>query len=113
MPPMYTQKRLLTGFLVSFTAVIIILLADHYAALNLPVLLLIPLRWLPILIFMVYAVKKKSLTTWIFFSMLAGIEFGYDLPAVAKEMLSTYEWILHDGVPPICLQVQTPKNVHA
>lgn len=95
MPPMYTQKRLLTGFLVSFTAVIMILLADHYAALNLPVLLLIPLRWLPILIFMVYAVKKKSLTTWIFFSMLAGIEFGYDLPAVAKEMNIVSQIFIH------------------
>jgi proton glutamate symport protein len=83
---MFTQKRLLLGFLISFTSIIIFLLINHYAGLNLPEALLIPFRWLPIIIFLFYALKKKNLTTWIFFSMLAGIEFGYDLPLVAKEM---------------------------
>jgi proton glutamate symport protein len=83
---MFTQKRLLLGFLISFTSIIIFLLINHYAGLNLSEALLIPFRWLPIIIFLFYALKKKNLTTWIFFSMLAGIEFGYDLPLVAKEM---------------------------
>ena len=92
---MFTQKRLLLGFLLSFTFVLIVLLADHYLALNLPGVLLIPLRWIPIIIFLLYAVKKRSLTTWIFFAMLAGIEFGYDLPAVAKEMNLVSQIFIH------------------
>lgn len=34
----------------------------------------------------VLAFRKKSLTTWILVSMVAGAEFGYDLPAVAKNL---------------------------
>ncbi|MCX6287762.1 MAG: cation:dicarboxylase symporter family transporter [Bacteroidetes bacterium] len=92
---MARQKRLFLGFLISFTLVIIFLLIDHYAGLKLPESLLIPLRWLPILIFLLYSFKKKSLTTWIFFSMLAGIEFGYDLPMVAKEMNIVSQIFIH------------------
>ncbi len=44
---------------------------------------------------MLYAAKKKSLTTWIFFSMLAGVEFGYDLPVVAKEMNLVSQIFIH------------------
>ena len=92
---MPSQRRLLLGFLISFTLVIVFLLINHYAGLNTPEALLIPLRWLPIAIFMLYAVKKKSLTTWIFFSMLAGVEFGYDLPVVAKEMNLVSQIFIH------------------
>ncbi len=92
MPP---QRRLLLGFLISFTLVIVFLLINHYTGLNAPEALLIPLRWLPIAIFMLYAAKKKSLTTWIFFSMLAGVEFGYDLPVVAKEMNLVSQIFIH------------------
>ena len=92
---MFTQKRLFLGFLISFTLILILLLADHYACLNFPEGFLVPLRWLPIAIFLIYAFKKKSLTTWIFFSMLAGIEFGYDLPGVAKEMNIVSQIFIH------------------
>lgn len=83
---MFSKKSLLIGFFISLTLVIVLLLADHYASLNLPEGLLIALRWMPVMIFLFYAFRKKSLTTWIFFSMLAGVEFGYDLPIVAREM---------------------------
>ncbi len=92
---MPSQRRLLLGFLISFTLVIVFLLINHYTGLNAPEALLIPLRWLPIAIFMLYAAKKKSLTTWIFFSMLAGVEFGYDLPVVAKEMNLVSQIFIH------------------
>lgn len=92
---MFTQKRLLAAFLSIVTLVLLILLADHYLSLNLPGLLFVTLRWLPILVFAVYAFKKKSLTTWIFFSMLAGVEFGYDLPGAAKEMNIVSQIFIH------------------
>ena len=92
---MPVQRRLLLGFLSCFTLVIVFLLIDHYAGLNLPETLLMPLRWLPVILFLLYSLKKRSLTTWIFFSMLAGIEFGYDLPVVAKEMNLVSQIFIH------------------
>ncbi len=41
------------------------------------------LRWLVIAIFTVYAVYKRSLTTWIMVSMLIGAEVGHDFPRIA------------------------------
>lgn len=92
---MFSKKKLLGVFFVCLSFDVILLLLDHYASLNLPETLLIPLRWLPIILFMLYAAKKKSLTTWIFFSMLAGVEFGYDLPVVAREMNIVSQIFIH------------------
>jgi len=83
---MYSKTHLLAGFFVCVTLVIILLFADHYASLNLPEGMLVPLRWLPVLILFLYALRSKSLTTWIFFAMLAGGEFGHDFPSLATNM---------------------------
>lgn len=40
-------------------------------------------RWLLCLLIIVYAIRKKSLTTWILISMIVGVEFGHDFPAIA------------------------------
>ncbi|MBK7212477.1 MAG: cation:dicarboxylase symporter family transporter [Bacteroidales bacterium] len=40
-------------------------------------------RWLLCLLIIIYAFRKKSLTTWILISMLIGVEFGHDFPAIA------------------------------
>jgi proton glutamate symport protein len=40
-------------------------------------------RWLVLAFVFVYALRKRSLTTWIMFSMLAGAEFGHDFQSVA------------------------------
>lgn len=92
---MFTQKFFLRGFLFSFTLAVMILLLDHFTAMGLPEVVLIPLRWLPIAFFLGYAIRKKSLTTWIFLSMLAGVEFGYDMPAAAKEMNIVSQIFIH------------------
>ncbi|MEO5905435.1 MAG: dicarboxylate/amino acid:cation symporter [Saprospiraceae bacterium] len=44
------------------------------------------LRWLALIGLTYWVWKRKSLTTWILFSMLIGAEFGYDFPAVASEL---------------------------
>ena len=43
-------------------------------------------RWVFIASFIVYAFYKRSLTTWIFFSMLLGIEIGLDYPIFAQNL---------------------------
>lgn len=44
------------------------------------------LRWLGICVLILYALPKKSLTLWIFVSMLIGAEIGYDFPAIGIEL---------------------------
>jgi proton glutamate symport protein len=49
-------------------------------------LLLTTFRIVSILVFGFVAWKKKSLTVWILFSLVAGAEFGYDLPHIANSL---------------------------
>jgi len=83
---MLTPRKLILSFFISLTLAIIVHLIDKFFQLNLPDGLLIILRWIPIVFYFLYAFKKNKLTTWIFVSMLAGVEFGYDVPLIAKEL---------------------------
>ena len=80
-PRWYVLFVLLTLFVVS-----VLTLADHYSVLNISKTVLIVFRWVTIAAIVGYAIYKKSLTTWILISMVAGAEFGYDLPQVAAKM---------------------------
>ena len=92
---MLNPKRLLSGFFITLTLAVIAHLFSHYTALQLPVLLLLVLRWIPLVIYFLYAITKKKLTTWIFVSMLIGVEFGYDMPMVAKELNIVSQIFIH------------------
>jgi len=92
---MFTPRRLLIGFFISLTLAMGVSFTDHFFLPGLPVWLLAPIRWLPILFYFLYACKKKKLTTWIFVSMLAGVEFGYDFPIVAKELNIVSQIFIH------------------
>ena len=83
---MFKPGKLIFGFLISLTVAVIVHLLDKFMQLNLPGSLLLVLRWIPIIFYFLYAFKKNKLTTWIFVSMLAGVEFGYDVPLIAKEL---------------------------
>jgi proton glutamate symport protein len=83
---MLKPGKLLAGFILSLTLVIVIHLLDKFLKLHLPPHLLIALRWIPIIFYFLYAFRKNKLTTWIFVSMLAGVEFGHDVPLIAKEL---------------------------
>ena len=48
--------------------------------------LLFVFRLLSVAVLIIHALRKKSLTTWILVSMVAGAEFGYDIPSVGKEL---------------------------
>jgi proton glutamate symport protein len=51
-----------------------------------PVPLLVVSRWVAIAALVVVAIRRRSLTTWILLAMIAGAEFGHDLPRVAVEL---------------------------
>ncbi len=83
---MFTSRRLLAGFIISLTIAVLIHLLSHFTLIIVPWWILLTFRWIPIVFYFCYGCKKRKLTTWIFISMLAGVEFGYDVPLVAKEM---------------------------
>jgi proton glutamate symport protein len=44
------------------------------------------LRWAAVLCLILYGVRRRSLTPWIFVAMVAGAEIGFDAPAFAVEL---------------------------
>jgi proton glutamate symport protein len=91
----FTPRRLLTGFLISLTVAVVIHLSDHLFRIGVAPWPLTAIRWIPILLYFLYAFKKKKLTTWIFVSMLAGVEFGYDFPRIGKELNIVSQIFIH------------------
>lgn len=69
---------------ISVTLVMFILRA--YKILDISNSILLVFRLLSLALLVIYALKKRSLTTWILVSMLAGAEFGYDVPVIARKL---------------------------
>jgi proton glutamate symport protein len=74
---------LLIGF-ISVTLVLLVLKANNLLNISPDVLTIT--RIASVALLFIHAFRKKSLTTWILVSMVAGAEFGYDVPAVAKNL---------------------------
>ncbi len=68
--------------------VALLLLGCGAAAAALPALHLpaLALRWLAVALLAVVALRRRSLTPWIFVAMVAGAELGFDAPSVAVEL---------------------------
>jgi proton glutamate symport protein len=58
---------------------------SHYGA-PLPATLLMVARWIAILLFALYGVFRRSLTTWVLVAMLTGAALGHDWPQVAVNL---------------------------
>jgi proton glutamate symport protein len=70
--------------IISITLVLLVIKANNILEIS-PVILLI-FRLLSVTLLIIYAFRKRSLTTWILVCMVAGAEFGYDVPVVAKKL---------------------------
>ena len=92
---MPTFRFSLTGIILTLCLAVILHISGHYFAPGIPGWLLTGSRWMPLLFFFLFALRKNKLTTWIFLSMLAGVEFGYDLPSVAKELNLVSQIFIH------------------
>lgn len=79
-------KHLPRILFVAATITIALLVINGYELINVTPVILIFFRLLTILLLIIFAIRKKSLTTWILVSMVAGAEFGYDFPSVAKNL---------------------------
>jgi proton glutamate symport protein len=65
-------------------AILIHTISHYFSPVNVHVLF--TLRWLAIAGLIFYAVRKKSLTTWILVSMVVGAEIGHDFPEAAIKL---------------------------
>jgi proton glutamate symport protein len=84
------QSKILLTTLVVLTLAAVLTVLENYTAIALSPLLLAGVRWAGIALLTYYAIRKKSLTTWILTSMVIGAEIGYSFPefAVSLNVLS-------------------------
>jgi proton glutamate symport protein len=69
----------------AFTLSAMLSALNHYAT-PVPIPVLLMVRWAAIFTFALYALYGRSLTTWIFFAMVAGAALGHDWPQVALDL---------------------------
>jgi len=81
-----TQKRVIIFIFAAFTLSSILHLINYYSGIEVSPALLIGSRVITLLFFIVYGIRKKSLTTWILLSMLIGVEIGLDFPEFAQNL---------------------------
>ncbi len=72
------------GTVITLTIILIVLQVNNILAV--PSAVLLVFRLLSVLLLLVFAFRKRSLTTWILVSMVAGAEFGYDLPEAGTKL---------------------------
>jgi proton glutamate symport protein len=70
----------------SITITLILLLLKAYGLVEISSVILLVLRLLSVALLFVFALRKRSLTTWILISMIAGAEFGFDVPEAAQKL---------------------------
>jgi proton glutamate symport protein len=70
--------------IITVTLILLVLKANNVVNITPGVLLIF--RLLSVSLLVVHAFRKRSLTTWILVCMVAGAEFGYDVPSVAKNL---------------------------
>ncbi len=80
------KTRSLIAALALFFVAAVLFLADRYGVFHAPVNVTAGVRWLAIIALLVYAVAKRSLTTFILVSMVVGAEIGHDFPHVAVNL---------------------------
>jgi proton glutamate symport protein len=80
------QKRVIQVILVLLTITAVLHLINYYLELALPNTVLVASRWITWLFVILFAVNKKSLTTWILVSMIIGTEIGLNFPVFAQNL---------------------------
>ena len=59
---------------------------SFYGLVAIPPAVLVTSRWLAIAALVVYAIQRRSLTTWILVSMVIGAEIGHEFPGIAVNL---------------------------
>jgi proton glutamate symport protein len=83
---MQNNRSLLLITLIPFTLAALLTVLADLNWISLSTTLLMAVRWLAIIGLVYYAIRKKSLTTWILISMVVGAEVGNDFPEAAVNL---------------------------
>ncbi len=78
------QAGLLALILFTITALLQVL--NGYDIISLPAPLLLSMRWVFVASTVLFAILKRSLTTWILVAMVIGVEIGLDFPAFSQNL---------------------------
>lgn len=70
----------------TITTTVLLLFLRFYHIIEIPLDILLIFKALCVVLLIVFAFHRRSLTTWILVSMIAGAEFGYDIPSVAQNL---------------------------
>lgn len=81
-----SQKRIFQIILVLLGITSLLHLLSFYTPVTIPHTVLLTSRWTTWLLVIVFAVRKKSLTTWILVSMIIGVEIGLNFPVFAQNL---------------------------
>lgn len=81
-----SQKSIYLLTLLGFTIVVFLGLLDYYNVAAIPVQVHLITRWLTLLLLLILAVRRRSLTTWIVVSMFFGLEIGFTFPHFSREL---------------------------
>lgn len=81
-----SQKRVIQIIFLFLTITTVLHVFDYYLHLSLASEVLIGSRWLTWVFVIVFAFKKRSLTTWILVSMIIGVEIGLNFPVFAQNL---------------------------
>ena len=82
----YVMKYFPHALISVITLTVLAIFLNIYHLIDINKILFLVLRLLSVILLMIYAYRKRSLTTWIIVCMVAGAEFWYDLPAVAGKL---------------------------
>jgi proton glutamate symport protein len=80
------QGRAKNEMLVVAAGVVVLGAGVAMGAVHAPHAVAMAVRWLGVVLLMVFAWRRKSLTPWIFVAMVAGAELGFDAPHVAVQL---------------------------
>ena len=81
-----SQKRVIQIIFTFLTITTVLHLINYYLHLPLPHALLVASRWVTWVFVIVFAFRKRSLTTWILVSMIIGVEVGLNFPLFAQNL---------------------------
>jgi proton glutamate symport protein len=80
------MSKLLLAALALLTLAAVLAVVDAFSLAVISPPLLMTSRWLAVVALTAYASVRRSLTAWIFVSMVAGAAIGHDFPGVATEL---------------------------
>ncbi|HEX6227791.1 MAG TPA: cation:dicarboxylase symporter family transporter [Chryseolinea sp.] len=80
------QKTIIQTILVLLSIATVLHFLHYYTSIQLPPLALVGSRWITWLFVILFAINKRSLTTWILVSMIVGTEIGLNFPHFAQNL---------------------------